>query len=655
MSSETAPPPTTVVTSGARRALIWAAILFSGLTFFVSWWHWWTFQYGTFDLAFYVQALWLALRGKWMVSLLNVPLMGNHAEPIVFLLTPLFAICPHPMLFVAAQTLAFASMPFTAWRIGRHLKLEPRAALFLALATLVTPATFSIAIYEFHPEALAAPLLLLLIEARLAGRYGWFWVWFVAVLGVKENMAPLLVAYCGVMAILEWKREWKWQLRWNVLPAVLATVWLLIYGKVISPALNAGNVDYLQLYGHLGSSPGDIIHKFFTEPHLVFGALRGSLTEGNMLPALLLPFLLLPLLRPRWLVIAAPLLLQHLLSYRYSEWSLGAHYPAPFIALFWVATAEALTKFRRQTLIAAALLLACAVAHFRFGSARELVREVPGMSAMLEEREWKAQMISDIPDNASVTAGLGFLSHLAKRENIISLHHILKGLKTLSITAYTPPPPGDVVIVDYADTLTFNTVAGYYHPWSHVDATHSIPSSDRLLNDYLGQAQWHTQSRNAVAVLRRGAPEALPPLPGVPVKIDDKTTLESMHITKRLPGAWQFRMTWNFIGERRRFPWMMLVLSDGNALYPIVKGICAPEAREGHYTEEWNAVFPNWVPAGHYTFFAEFYDGNEAAWHKKHPPNDQAYLLTLLKLGDTEIKPGNFSVSDVAGGRTGSN
>src|ERR1700727_225829 len=71
-----------------RRVLVWTALVFSALAFTVSWWHWWTFQYGTFDLAFYVQALWLALRGKWMVSLLNVPLMGNHAEPIVFLIAP---------------------------------------------------------------------------------------------------------------------------------------------------------------------------------------------------------------------------------------------------------------------------------------------------------------------------------------------------------------------------------------------------------------------------------------------------------------------------------------------------------------------------------------------------------------------------------------
>jgi uncharacterized membrane protein len=629
--------------SPARRVLVWTALLFSGVTFAVSWWHWWTFQYGTFDLAFYVQSLWLALRGKWTASLLNVPLMGNHAEPIVFLLTPLFAICPHPMLFVAVQTLAFATMPFTAWRIGLALKLEPRAALCLAVATLLTPATFSIGVYEFHPEALAAPLLLLLVEARLTGRYRMFWLWFVAVLAVKENMAPLLVMYCGVFAILERQRGRSWQLHWNVLPALLAITWLLLYGKVISPAINAGNVDYLQLYGHLGTSPGDIVRKFFTEPHRLFGALRTALTQGNMLPALLLPFLALPLLRPRWLLIASPLLAQHLLSYRYSEWSLGAHYPAPFIALFWVAAAEGLALFRRQTLISGGVLLACALAHFRFGPAHEIAREIPGLGAMLEEREWKAQMIAEIPDDAAVTAGLGFLSHLAKREHVLSLHHILKGLKTLSIVAYTPPPPGDVVVIDYADTLTFNPTAGYYHPWSHVDATHSIPSSDRLLNDYLRQAQWSVKSRNSVALLRRGAPLPVPPLTGEPTKIDDQTALESVEVINRLQGAWKIRMTWDFSGERRRFPWLMLVLSDGKTLYPIVKGICAPEAGEGRYTEEWNVVFPTWMHAGYHSAFAEFYDGNEAAWKKKLPPSDQTYLLTLIKLGDAIIKPGDFT------------
>jgi hypothetical protein len=284
------------------------------------------------------------------------------------------------------------------------------------------------------------------------------------------------------------------------------------------------------------------------------------------------------------------------------------------------------------------------VAHVFFGSVRGLLREVPGMSAVLEEREWKAQMLAEIPPDASVTASLGFLSHLAQRENVISLHHILKGLKTLSIAAYTPPPPGDAVLIDYSDTLTFNVTAVYYHPWSHLDATHSIPSSDRLLNDYLRQSQWTANSRNSVTLLRRGPTPAFAPLQGAPIKIDDAMSLNSIAIIKRLPGGWRIRMTWNITGERRRFPWLMLVFSDGKKLYPIVKGICAAEAGEGQFTEDWNVVFPNWMHAGYHSAFAEFYDGNLAAWMKKRPPDDQTYVLTLLKLSEGEIRPGNYTI-----------
>ena len=629
--------------SKTPRASVWGAGLFAGLVFLVSWWQWWSFHYGTFDLAFYVQALWLALRGKWTVSLLNVPLMGNHAEPIVFLLTPLFAVFPHPMTFVAVQTLAFATMPFTAWRIARRLEIERPAAICLALATVLTPATMSIGIYEFHPEALAAPLLLLLIEARLAERRWRFWLWFVAVLSVKENMALLLVAFCAVWTVLDGKRGRAWLLRWDVVPLGVAAAWLVIFGKVISPALNAGNVDYLQLYGHLGKSGGDIMVKFFTEPSRLFKALHVALTHGNMLPALLVPFLLLPLLRPRWLLIAGPLLAQHLLSWRYSEWSLGAHYPAPFIPLFWIAAAEAMTRIRAQKTVAAVLLAACVLAHFRWGPAPELAGELPRLAAILEEREWKAQMLRAVPESASVTAAVPYLSHLAKREQLVSLHHILKGLKTLSTAAYTPPPASDVVIIDYADTLTFSTVAGYYHPRMHTDAATEVASSDRLLHEYLRPHAWRAHSRNQLTVLTRGAPAPAPPGGAAPIVFDETTTLTSIQLVHDLPGAMQFRLGWQFTGERTRFPWMMLVLSDGEHLYPFIKGACAPQAGPGAVGEEWTFVIPSAMPPHFYSAFVLFYDASEAAWKKKLPPDDPAFVLKQIDLGGRERRPGPAS------------
>ena len=618
------------------RPIVWGAILFAAAVFLVSWWQWWTFQYGTFDLAFYVQALWLALRGKWTVSLLNVPLMGNHAEPIVFLLTPLFAICPHPMTFVAVQTLAFATMPFTAWRIARRLEIERPAAICLALATVLTPATMSIGIYEFHPEALAAPLLLLLIEARLAERHGRFWLWFVAVLSVKENMALLLIAFCAVWAVLEWKRGRAWVLRWSLVPLGVAAAWLLVCGKVIGPALNAGNVDYLQLYGHLGKSGGDIVMKFFTAPSRVFKALYVALTHGNLLPALLLPFLLLPLFRPRWLLIAGPLLAQHLLSWRYTEWSLGAHYPAPFIPLFWIAAAETMTMVRAQKTVAAVLLAACVLAHLRWGPARDLAREAPHLAQILEEREWKAQMIAAVPDSASVTAAVPYLSHLATRERLVSLHHVLKGLKTLSTAAYTPPPASEVVIIDYADPFTFSTVAGYYHPRMRTDAASEVASSDRLLHEYLRPHPWRASSRNELTVLTRGTAMPAPPAGATPIVFDETTTLTSMQLVRDLPGVMQFRLGWQFTGERTRFPWMMLVLSDGEHLYPFIKGAGAIEAGQGSAGEEWTFVLPPWMRPHYYSAFAVFYDASEAAWKKKLPPDDPTFVLKQLELGGRE-------------------
>src|SRR5438093_7555101 len=86
------------------------AAVFAAATTWCSYLRWTNFGYRTFDVAFYVQGLWLAMHGKSHVSLLNVPILGNHVEPIVFALLPLFALVPHPITLVAIQNTALASM-----------------------------------------------------------------------------------------------------------------------------------------------------------------------------------------------------------------------------------------------------------------------------------------------------------------------------------------------------------------------------------------------------------------------------------------------------------------------------------------------------------------------------------------------------------------
>jgi uncharacterized membrane protein len=331
--------------ASGQGAILSLSLGFFALCTWASYARWANFEYRTFDLAYYIQALWQLIHWRFEVSVQDVPLLGNHVEPIVFLIAPLFLVFRHPLVFIVVQNAALASMGPVAFDIGQRLGLERKSALLLATALLMTPATGFIALHEFHPEALTAPFLLLMLQARLRGSVRGHWLWLIAVLACKENMALLVAAYCAVHIILERKRPFAQLRAWYLWPLALSVAWFLICTKLITPALNSGSIDYLALYDRLGSSAGDILFKAISEPHRILTSLSQSL-KGNLLWGLLFPFLALPLLRPRWLLIATPILLQHLLSWRSSEWMIFFHYAAPLLPLFWIALAESVVALK---------------------------------------------------------------------------------------------------------------------------------------------------------------------------------------------------------------------------------------------------------------------------------------------------------------------
>src|SRR5207253_3451117 len=324
---------------------------------------------------------------------------------------------------------------------------DVKQACLLSSALLLTPAAGYAALHEFHPETLTAPLLLLLYHARLSNSLFRHWLWFIAVLACKENMAPLLAAYCAVQCMVERKRGFAELRTWYLWPLSLALVWFLVCSRVITPALNSGNIDYVALYDRLGTSPADVLWKAITQPQLIGRALVQSLASGNLVWALLFPFLCLPLLRPRWIVIAAPILLQHLLSWRSSEWMIYFHYGAPLLPLFWIASVEAIAASDQwkhlPSLVSRAtawlVILGCVAAQIWLGPVSRIVTTTADWFEAGQERARKNAFIAQIPPASSVVAPLPYLSHLAMREKLYSLHYILKGLKTLSRSSYEPP------------------------------------------------------------------------------------------------------------------------------------------------------------------------------------------------------------------------
>src|SRR5690349_5712939 len=483
------------------------AVIFFLVWTWTSYARWADFQYRSFDLAYYVQAIWQLIHGRFDVSVENVPLLGNHVEPVVFLFAPLLSIFRHPMVFVAVQNAALASMALVGYRIARRLGFDDKRGCLLGVAIVLAPASGFIALHEFHPEALTAPFLLLMLQARVTKSLGRHWLWFVAVLACKENMAPLLAVYCATFLILERDRTFAERCRWYAWPLCVAILWFVICARVITPALNSGNIDYLGLYDRLGTSAGNILINAFARPQLIGQALLESLAHGNLVWGLLFPFLCLPVLRPRWILIAGPILLQHLLSWRSSEWMIHLHYGAPLLPLFWIASIEAIAEFDRWNLppfllriVPWFIIIACIVAQTWLGLLSGIVSKNADWFEGGPERARKNAFLTQIPPTSSVVAPLPYLSHLAMREKLYSLHYILKGLKTLSHQRYQPPAPTDYVLVDRADAATFDAGAGYYHPAMKTVEGQVIPSSDDLLQEFLQQASW-TEIRSRELVL----------------------------------------------------------------------------------------------------------------------------------------------------------
>src|SRR5918999_4434537 len=149
----------------SARALLWIAIVVYAAGFSaLSTLRHLAFNTGRFDLGNMVQAVWATSSGHPLaITDLHgeqISRLAAHVDPILVLFAPLWWVWPSPSMLFAVQATAIAlgALP-VFWLAQKHLGSE-RAAFGFALAYLLYPAVQWQTLNEFHPVALATPLLL---------------------------------------------------------------------------------------------------------------------------------------------------------------------------------------------------------------------------------------------------------------------------------------------------------------------------------------------------------------------------------------------------------------------------------------------------------------------------------------------------------------
>lgn len=298
------------------------------------------FQATAFDLGNMDQVLWNTIHGR-LFQFTNQAIdwygpptrLAVHFEPIILPLSLLYAFHADPRILLIFQTLVLASGALPVFLLTRYFLPEwPLLGALMAVAYLLSPALLGINIFDFHPVALATPLLLYAVLALTYRRYGWFLLACILAASCKEDV-PLTVAMLGILVV------WKYKLpRLGTLLIIGGILWSALAFLVIIPHFYPGaqHNNFWYRYEQLGSSPAAAIVNIVLHPWLLFTTFI-TLDRLYYLLNLVRSTGFLSLLAPEWLIPALPTLAVNLLSTDATTYSGVYQYNAAIIPFIMIA------------------------------------------------------------------------------------------------------------------------------------------------------------------------------------------------------------------------------------------------------------------------------------------------------------------------------
>lgn len=381
-----------------------------------------------YDLANMDQTIWNSLHGRFFAFSQGgqtVTRFTTHADVILVLLAPLYAIWNDVRMLLIFQSLALALGAIPTYLIAKKVIGNKLSALFVVTLYLLNPGMQWTNIYDFHAVSLAVPLLLLVFYFGYIGKWRWYFIAAIFASFTKEQV-PLTVGGIGLMLALVGKRRLI-----GIVTFVICVVYSLLLMKVFIPHFNTqGEYLYASWYANfvertvqnrIVNIPVDLLRNYIFTPE--------ARTYYNLL---LRPFALLPLLGLPFLLISAPDLAINLISDHAQMRAITLHYDTIIIPGLVIASVFGLHWYQkivtfvfkrslvRTTLLTIPILGALAVA-LRFNYHYNPTSTSPtcwcrAYEVSDEDRAFE-KVLQQIPADKSVTASPEIRPHITHREH----------------------------------------------------------------------------------------------------------------------------------------------------------------------------------------------------------------------------------------------
>jgi uncharacterized membrane protein len=364
-----------------------------------------------YDFGLYDQGVWLMSRFHApFVTLMGRNLFGDHTSFILVLLVPIYWLFPSAGALLFTQSLAIALGAVPVYLLGRKLLGNELYAVTLAACYLLHPALAWTNRENFHPDSYIAPLVGMAIYAAIERRWRMYTVFFVLSLLVKEDASLVLVPLGAWVAVKRDRRIGLASIAGSV-GFMLFAMFVVMRGLIGVPTRNAWRIPF--------GGPTGLLKRLFTHP---LDIVRHYWDDNR-------PWYFWQMTAPfAWAFVAAPsvalisllVLATNMLSTFWYQYQIQYHYalvavPALAMGTVW-AIGQVLERWRGMVVaLVACSSLWCAYAWGAVPFSRYLPYSWPSSHPVAVDAR---DIISLVPDDASVSAQYAITAHLSRRQEI---------------------------------------------------------------------------------------------------------------------------------------------------------------------------------------------------------------------------------------------
>lgn len=384
------------------------------------------FYTGRFDLGNMAQTVWNTTQGR-IFQFSNphgtemISRLAFHADFLLVLLSPFYALFPSPKTLLFIQTFVVAGGGFFVYQIAKDKLKDKNLSLALAFSFLLSPAVQRSNMYDFHAVTLATTFLLATYYFYSKKKYAWFLI-FAILSALSKEQIWLIVALFGGLIFFKHKKR--------IFGSALFMISIFMFCYLISIAIPKalGSSHFaLTYYSDFGDGPVSIIKTIVFSPGKIIDLIFEK-ARINYLTQLFSHVGYLPIFFPFFLIFAGPDLLINLLSNNAQLHQIYYHYTAaitPFIYLSTIFSFSLIRKFfpkQLYSLLTIFILSTALISAYKYGP-------LPGSKdsnldmfiKQVKDAEFIEAQLSSIPADLSVASSNNVGSHLTHRKALYTL------------------------------------------------------------------------------------------------------------------------------------------------------------------------------------------------------------------------------------------